>query len=179
MTRPAFGQTWPARPARRTWLARTWPAIHRAGKAGAPDPRRLVPGGVHHCRCPGSAVVLWRRGHADCRPLGAAARFNAIIVAGKSAVRRAIRSIYRSSGRGGGSASASNTTASNILAQAAPQDAAPTAPQRFPIRRSCCKRSRAISRTWSEPSNSSRRTSNKSPVTIQKPLGSSRRARKR
>ena len=46
-------------------------------------------------------VVLWRRGQADCRPLGAAARFNAIIAAGKSAVCRAVRAIYRSSGRGG------------------------------------------------------------------------------
>ena len=34
-------------------------------------------------------------------------------------------------------------------------------PQRFPITHSCCKRWRAISRIWSETSNSSRRTSNK------------------
>src|SRR6267154_1467488 len=52
-------------------------------------------------------------------------------------------------------------------------------PQLFPIRHSCCKRWRAISRIWSETSNSSRRTSNKWPSTIQKPLGSSRPARKR
>jgi hypothetical protein len=54
--------------------------------------------------------------------LGAAARFISIIAAGKCAASRAARSIYRSSGRGGGS-----TTASTRLAQAAPQDAAPTA----------------------------------------------------
>ena len=61
----------------------------------------------------------------------AAARFNAIIAVGKSAVTRATRSIYRSSGRGGGSATASSATASTatpILAQAAPQEAAPAAP---------------------------------------------------
>ena len=52
-------------------------------------------------------------------------------------------------------------------------------PQRLPIKRSCCKRSRAISRIWSEPSNSSRRTSSKPPATVQKPLGSSGRPRKR
>ena len=34
-------------------------------------------------------------------------------------------------------------------------------PQRLPITHSCCKRWRAISRMWSETSNSSRRTSNK------------------
>ena len=33
-------------------------------------------------------------------------------------------------------------------------------PRRFPTRHSCCKRSRATWRIWSEPSNSSRRTSN-------------------
>ena len=101
----------------RTNLARTNLArnLHRR-KAGAPDHRRPVPGGVHHCRCPsGFAVILWRRAHADCRPLGAAARFNAIIVAGKSAVPRATRSIYLPGGRGGVSASASNATASNNL----------------------------------------------------------------
>ena len=52
-------------------------------------------------------------------------------------------------------------------------------PQRPRIRPSCCKLSRAISRIWSEPSNSSRRTSSKWPATIQKPLVSSRLARKR
>ena len=52
-------------------------------------------------------------------------------------------------------------------------------PQRFPITHSCCKRWRAISRISSEASNSSRRTSSKSPATIQRPLVSSRRARKR
>ena len=105
---PPGARTWLAR----TWLARTWPATTTRRKAGAPDPRRLVPGGVHHRRCPCDfAVVLWRRAHADCRPLGAAARFSAIITVGKSAVSRATRSIYRSSGRGGVSTSASNTTA--------------------------------------------------------------------
>ena len=34
-------------------------------------------------------------------------------------------------------------------------------PQRFPIKHSCCNRWRAILRIWSEPSNSSKRTSNK------------------
>ena len=102
--------------ARKNWSGRIWPATTTRRKAGAPDPRRLVAGGVHHRRCPsGFAVILWRRAHADCRPLGAAARFNATIAAGKSAVSRATRAIYRSSGRGGGSTSASNTPASNNL----------------------------------------------------------------
>ena len=122
----------PARPdlARKTWsqglAARTRPAI-TARKAGAPDPRRLAAGGVHHCRCPGFAVVLWRRAQADCRPLGAAARFNAIIAAGKSAVSRAARSIYRSSGRGGVRTAQATPPQPTTLAQAAPQDAAPAA----------------------------------------------------
>jgi len=69
---------------------------------------------MHHCRCPsGFAVIPWRRAHADCRPLGAAARFNATIAAGKSAVSRATCSIYLSSGRGGVGTGASNTAASN------------------------------------------------------------------
>jgi Tripartite tricarboxylate transporter family receptor len=58
-------------------------------------PRRLAAGGGHRCRCPGFAVVLWRRGQAGCRPLGSAARFNSIIAAGKSTSSRAARSIYR------------------------------------------------------------------------------------
>ena len=94
----------------------TQPATSTRRKAGAPDPRRLVPGGGYHCRCPsGFAVILWRRAYADCRPLDAAARFNAIIVAGKSAVPRATRSIDLPRGRGGVSASASNPIASNNL----------------------------------------------------------------
>ena len=52
-------------------------------------------------------------------------------------------------------------------------------PRRLPIKPSCCKRSRAISRRWSRTSNSSRRTSSKWPATIQKPLASSRPARKK
>jgi hypothetical protein len=52
-------------------------------------------------------------------------------------------------------------------------------PQRCPIRLSCCKRWRAISRICSETSNSSRRTSSRWPATIQRPLRSSRRARKK
>ena len=115
----------------RTWPASTCqPATSTGRKAGAPDPRRLVPGGMHHCRCPsGSAVILWRRAHADCRPLGAAARFNAVVVAGKSAVARATRAIYLPGGRGGVSAQRKQRhRRQQTLAQAAPQDAAPAAP---------------------------------------------------
>ena len=65
-------------------------------------------------------------GQNRCRPLGAAARFNAIIAAGKSAASRAARSIYRSGGRGGEHAAPPQATALG-LAQTAPQDAAPTA----------------------------------------------------
>ena len=43
-------------------------------------------------------VGLWRR---DCHPLGAAARFSAIIAAGRSDACRAVRAIHRSGGRGG------------------------------------------------------------------------------
>ena len=148
------------------------PAASTAGKAGAPDPRRPAPGGVHHCRCPGFAVILWRRGQADCRPLGAAARFNANIAAGKSAVSRAARAIYRSSGRGGGSQQRQRKQHHRKQhSWLRPHRKTPRRqhPQRLPIKRSCCKRSRAISRIWSETSNSSRRTSSKSPATIQRP----------
>ena len=93
------------------------------------------------------SACLWRRASLSlpwfcsrpmaagscCRPLGAAARFNAIIVAGKSAVcprnprhlpfRWPRRRSHRSS------ASASTTAASNDpWLRAAPQDAAPAAP---------------------------------------------------
>ena len=114
----------------RTWPERTCPAI-AAEKAGAPDARRLDPGGVHHCRRPGFAVVLWRRGQADCRPLGAAARFNANMPPENLPSPAPARSIYRSSGRGGVH---QRTTApqATILAQAAPQDAAPAAPAALP-----------------------------------------------
>ena len=52
-------------------------------------------------------------------------------------------------------------------------------PQQLPIRRNCCKRWRAILRTCSEASSSSRPPSNKWPATMQKRLPRSRRARKR
>jgi hypothetical protein len=101
----------------RTSFSQTWPAI-TAWKAGAPGPCRLHAGGVHHCRGPGFAVVLRCRGQARCRPLGAAARCNAIIAAGKSADCRAARAIDRSSGRSRGGATANNgsTGAGNALA---------------------------------------------------------------
>ena len=102
------------RDAARPPCGRTWPAI-TAWMAGVPGPRRFAAGGVHHCRRPGLAVVFWRRGQAGRRPFGAAARFNAIIAAGKSAAPCTARFIWRSSGRGGGCTTASNTTASNTL----------------------------------------------------------------
>ncbi len=49
----------------------------------------------------------------DCRPLGAAVRFNSIIATGKCAASRAGRSICRSSCRGGGSTAASNAASQN------------------------------------------------------------------
>ncbi len=149
------------------------------GRPSAPEPSRALRlGGVHRCRRPGFAVVLRRRGQAGCRPLGAAARFNAIIAAGRSAASRAARAIYRSSGRGGagtatGSITAGNTTAGNIPGSGRSRRGhrADSTPQRRPrIKHNCCKRSRAISRRWSGTSNSSRRTSSKWPATIQKPL---------
>ena len=149
--------------------------LHR----GSPEGRRSGPSSaclLAACFVVAALLVFCRpmaAGPADCRPLGAAARFNAIIAAGKSAACRAVRSIYRSSGRGGGSTSASSShRQQQLLAQAsrAARRRAGSYPQRLPIKRSCCKRSRAISRIWSEPSNSSRRTSSKWPATIQKPL---------
>src|SRR6266404_3376889 len=62
--------------------------------------RRLAAGGVHRCRRPGFVFVLWQRGQAACGPLGAAARF-----------------IYRSSGRCGGSTTASNAPGSDRTAR--------------------------------------------------------------
>src|ERR1700690_191144 len=88
-----------------------------ADKGGAAGPRRLSAGGVHRCRCPGLAVVLWRRGQAGCRPLRAAARLNSIIAAGKSAASRAARSIHRSGGRGGGSTTANHARRSDRTAK--------------------------------------------------------------
>jgi hypothetical protein len=49
--------------------------------------------------------------------LGAAARFNSIIAAWKCAASRAARSIHRSSGRGGGSTTASNARRSDRTAK--------------------------------------------------------------
>ena len=66
-----------------------------------------------------AALVLqssYGGGQADCRPLAAAARFNAIIAVGKSAVTRAARAIYRSSGRGGDNTTSNSATASNPAA---------------------------------------------------------------
>ena len=104
-----------------------------AGKGGCLDPHRLVPGGVHYCRRPGFAVILWRRAQAGCRPLDAAARFNATIAAGKSAVSRATRAIHLRSGRGGISTGASTTTASNNPgSDRTAKRRAGSHPQRFP-----------------------------------------------
>jgi hypothetical protein len=88
-----------------------------AQKAGARGLRRLAAGGVHRCRRPGFVFVLWQRGQAACGPLGAAARFDSIIAAGKSAASRAARFIYRSSGRCGGSTTASNAPGSDRTAR--------------------------------------------------------------
>src|SRR6266404_3635467 len=62
--------------------------------------RRLAAGGVHRCRRPGFVFVLWQRGQAACGALGAAARF-----------------VYRSSGRCGGSTTASNAPGSDRTAR--------------------------------------------------------------
>ena len=65
----------------RSCFVQTQPAII-VGKAGFPGPCRLVDGGVCRCRSPRLAVVLWCESQAGCRPLGAAARFSAIIASG-------------------------------------------------------------------------------------------------
>ena len=85
-----------------------------------------------------------------------------------------------------GSIATDNATPGNIPGSGADRaarcraaGAAHQQPPRLPIKPSCCKRSRAISRRWSGTSNSSRRTSSKWPPTIQKPLASSRPARKK
>ena len=120
----------------------------------------LSAGGVYHRRCPsGFAVILWRRAYADCRPLGAAARFNAIVAAGKSAVppRNPLHRPFRWPRREAApaaqwlqqatpSASAKQHPGSG---QHAARRRAGSTPQRLPIKPSCCKRSRAISRIWS------------------------------
>ncbi len=86
------------------------------GKPALRAPRRPGAGGVHRGRCPGFAIVLWRRGQAGCRPLGAATGFNAIVAAGKCAASRAARAIHRSSG-GGGRTAASNAGGSGRTAR--------------------------------------------------------------
>ena len=107
--RPSFGRRSFGQPAgfRRSSFGRTW-SVTSADQIGAPGPRRLAAGRVHRCRGP-RLVVLWRRSKAVWCPLGAAARINDIIAAGKSNACRAVRAIHRSSGRGGDS----NTAVSN------------------------------------------------------------------
>jgi hypothetical protein len=60
------------------------------------------------CRCPGFAVLSWRR-QAESRPLGATARINVIAAPRKPDARRADRCVIRSSSRGGWRPSASRT----------------------------------------------------------------------
>ena len=79
---PSCGRTCPAIAARASGRAAahagitcaSTPTARIASKAGAPEPHGFAAGGVLRCHCPG-LVGLWRR--AACRPLGAAARFNA------------------------------------------------------------------------------------------------------
>src|SRR5260370_8837497 len=114
MPRAHLRPTWPFA---RTWpFGRTSPAI-TAQKAGARGVGRLAAGGVHGGGWPGFVCVLWQRGQAACGPWGAAARFDSIIAAGKSAASRAGRFISRSSGRCGGTTTASNAPGSDRTAR--------------------------------------------------------------
>ena len=103
--RPAAAATWPAIAARASSRATahasitcaSTPTARIASESRRPEPHGFAAGGGLRCHCPG-LVGLWRR---DCRPLGAAARFNAVIAAGRSDACRAVRAIHRSGGRGG------------------------------------------------------------------------------
>ena len=78
---PASGRARPAITARAIISNAAASDTVTARKAGARGSRWPAAGSGHRCRGPGLAIVLWRRG-----PPFAAARFNAIIAAGKSAV---------------------------------------------------------------------------------------------
>ena len=142
--RPAFGRTCPghrlrqrrlqSRPPTQVIACAMPPPQAPPARPALPDPVGLL---LAACFVVTALVFvgLWRRGQAGCHPLGAAARFNAIIAAGRSNACRAVRAIHRSSGRGGDSTTANGSTAqatppqatSLAQAQTAPQDAAPAA----------------------------------------------------
>jgi len=139
-------------------FARTGPsaglAATTAQKAGR-GPSSACRCGVHRCRRPGFVFVLWQRGKllvARWAPQPAL-----------STVQVALRG---------------STTQATLLAQTAPQDAAPTATQLFQIRHSSAKDG-----ARSRESGAKHRTAQGEPATngvdIQKPLRSSRPARKR
>ena len=136
----------------------------------------LPTGGMHHCRCSGFAVVLWRRGKTGCRPWGARARFSPIIAAGKSAASRATHSIYRPGGRCGGSTAARKR---RPVVQTAPQGAAPTATQRFPIKHIAANDGARSREYGAKHRTTQGQRATNSARQIPKPLRSSRRARKR
>ena len=96
-----------------------------ARKPALAGPHGLVAaaGGGRRCRGPGFAIVLWRRG-----PPSAAARFNAIIAAGKSAV----------------TAQPAPSTVQVAATEAAPPQVAP--PQATPQRRRRCLAQAATAR---------------------------------
>ena len=99
------------------------PSASIASKAGVPEPHGVAAGGGLRCHGPG-LVGLWRR---DCHPVGAAARFNAIIAARRSNACRAVRAIHRSGGVCGDRTTAGNTkgdiTGSNAAGNAIPANA--------------------------------------------------------
>ena len=92
---------------------------------------------------------------------------------GKTGGARAAGPIWRSAGRGDAGASAINSFGADDPGGRR----ADSRPDSRPSWRSCSRRWRAISQTWSRGSCSSRRTRNKPPATMPRPPRSSRRAR--
>ena len=177
-----------SRRSRKHRLRKRPPPQSPPAKPALADPRGPAAGGGHRRRCPGLAVVLWRRDRARWAPqLASAPSLPPEDPRSPRSPRRLPfrwprRRLCRRKATPASTQAPPGTDRLRQAATAAGSTGRPTGrtqPQRLRIKPSCCKRSRAIWRIWSATSNSSGRTSSKWPATIQKPSGSSRRARKR
>ena len=107
----------------------TQPATSTGRKAGAPDPRRLVPGGVHHCRC----LLVLQSSYGD-GPKLIVARWAPQPVSTPTLPPENLPSSAQPAPSTVQVAAAEVAPAqatpppATLLAQAAPQDAAPAAP---------------------------------------------------
>src|SRR5207245_10057998 len=86
-------------------------------QAGAAWAHRLAIGSEHLCRRVRIAVISYRSGQADGRPMGGAARFDVIGATEPIGAPRPTRRIFRSAERGGINGFASNAFASDRAAR--------------------------------------------------------------